>query len=242
VVDVVSKISKEAPKKPSSARNGGCFVDFYRKGTTATTKVTGATDPDDLVAQGWDLIQSIPFDCAGGTDVSGMPNEQNAYDAYQDFIRQAAEYNSQNQGNTGTGGGSGTGGGGNPQGPMEVGDEHEDPWRKKMDCLYRASTESRISKNQCQIDFNNAWNNSTLAIWGVATAAGTFGASAGGAGCTLVLPIVGTVACGAVGAAVGFIGSLTIGYGAAYFNIGENYDLCVNNATIRYQQAVRDCN
>ena len=111
-----------------------------------------------------------------------------------------------------------------------------------MDCLYKAASESRISKNQCQIDFNNAWNTSHLAIWGVATAAGTLGLSAGAVGCTFVLPIIGTVACGSVGAAVGFLGSLTVGYTAAYFNIGDNFDLCISNADIKYEQAVRECN
>ena len=147
-------------------------------------------------------------------------------------------------GNGGTGNGSGGtgGGGGGGSGTKNPVVTPPDPWKIKQQCLKRASDESRFSKNLCQMDFNNAWNNSSLAIWGLSVAAGTLGGTAGAAGCTFVLPIVGTVACGGVGAAIGFIGGLTIGYTTAYFNIGDNLDLCINNADIRYQQAVRDCN
>ena len=237
VVDVVNKVANEASNKPSLARTAGdCSIDFYIKGTSATTKVTGATDSNDLEAQGWDLVQSIPFDCSGGIDNNGMPNEPNAYNTYLDFIRQASEYNSQNQG--GSGGGNGSGNNGIP---MSVGDENEESWRKKMDCLYKASTDFRIDMNTCKQNLASDWNTSGLTIIGAVTAGTLAGATIGGTGCTIVLPVIGTVACGAVGAAVGIIAGI-VGYGIASYNIGNRYDACANSADLRYKQSVRDCN
>ena len=80
-----------------------------------------------------------------------------------------------------------------------------------------------------------------MTIIGGVTAGTLAGATIGGSGCTIVLPIIGTVACGAVGAAVGAIAGL-IGYGVASYNIGNKYDACASSAQIKYSQSVRDCN
>jgi hypothetical protein len=149
VVDVVNKIVKNAPQKPSSARAGACSIDVYGKDGSRAAGLGGSsanttTSSEDLEAQGYNLLYSIPFDCGTGKVIdggNGVIEGTDAYDAYREFMRQAAEYNSQNP-TTGGGGGSGgsTGGGGNPQGPIEVGNETEDPQKrlKCVECMHNA--------------------------------------------------------------------------------------------------------
>ena len=122
VVDVVNKIAKEAPKKPSSARSGGCSIDVYQRGNSRAAGLGGSSannnntnSSDDLEAQGYTLLYSIPFDCGTGTTTSnqeGIQSGTNAYDAYQEFLRRADDYNSQTMGGSG-----GSGGAGNNQDP-----------------------------------------------------------------------------------------------------------------------------
>jgi hypothetical protein len=146
VVEVAETLAKEVPKKPSSARAGGCSVDVYQRNGNRAAGLGGssanATSSDDLEAQGYDLVYSIPFDCGTGKTVVGganVPEGTNAYEAYQEFLRQANEYNSQ----AGSGGGNGSGTNGNPNNNPNatVDPNYEDPNKQKKckECLDNAN-------------------------------------------------------------------------------------------------------
>jgi hypothetical protein len=127
---VVEGSGSPTTNSTSGVGSEGCSVDVYYRDYNRATAISGArsgetnglTSSQDLLDAGYTLLYSIPFDCETGrtfnSEVQGIPDGTNAYDAYQEFLRRTLEYNNQHQG--GTGGNGGTGGGGNPDGPAKI--------------------------------------------------------------------------------------------------------------------------
>lgn len=65
--------------------------------------------------------------------------------------------------------------------------------------------ESQPSLPECQESWWDSWGQCAAGIIGGTAGGALAGATYGGAGCTVILPIIGTVACGTVGAIVGGI-------------------------------------